>query len=100
MARDLRTSLIAVVVLTLLFGLAYPLAMTGVSQVVFPDKADGSRVERDGKVVGSRLIGQDFKGDPRFFQSRPRSPATTATAPSSTTSVPTARTCATCSRRT
>ena len=71
MARDLRTSLIAVVVLTLLFGLAYPLAMTGVSQVVFSDKADGSRVERDGKVVGSRLIGQDFRGDASFFQSRP-----------------------------
>jgi K+-transporting ATPase ATPase C chain len=83
---------IAVVVLTVVFGLIYPLATTGVAQVLFPDKADGSRVERAGKTVGSRLIGQDFsrpvldrsgepqldgegepvlEPDPRYFQSRP-----------------------------
>ncbi len=92
MLGDLRSSLLAVLVLTLVFGLAYPLAMTGISQVVFPDKAGGSRIERGGEVVGSRLIGQDFRrqavgadgepsvddegepvleADPRFFQSRP-----------------------------
>ena len=82
----------AIVVFTVLFGLAYPLATTGISQVVFPNKADGSQIKRDGKVVGSSLIGQDFskpvlgkngkpkvdadgnpvlEADTRYFQSRP-----------------------------
>jgi potassium-transporting ATPase KdpC subunit len=69
--RDLLTSIVAVLVLTALFGVVYPLATTGVAQVLFPGRADGSRVVRDGKVVGSRLIGQDFKGRARYFQSRP-----------------------------
>ena len=55
----------------MLFGLVYPLATTGVAQLLFPNKADGSQIERDGEVVGSRLIGQDFAGRPRYFQSRP-----------------------------
>jgi K+-transporting ATPase ATPase C chain len=71
MRRDLLTSLIAVVVLTALLGLVYPLAITGVSQVVFPGKANGSKLSVDGRVVGSSLIGQDFRGDPRYFQARP-----------------------------
>ena len=71
MTRDLKASLLAVVVFTLLCGLAYPLLVTGVGQVVFPGKADGSLVEHDGRVVGSRLIGQDFLGRPQYFQSRP-----------------------------
>jgi potassium-transporting ATPase KdpC subunit len=71
MRRDLLTSLIAVVALTVVFGLAYPLAITGIAQVVFPGKANGSKLSVDGRVVGSSLIGQDFKGDPRYFQSRP-----------------------------
>lgn len=71
MRRDLLTSLIAVIVLTVVLGLAYPLAVTVVAQVVFPDKANGSKVSMDGKVIGSSLIGQDFKGDPAYFQSRP-----------------------------
>jgi K+-transporting ATPase ATPase C chain len=62
---------IAIVVFSVLLGLAYPLVMTGVSQVVFGSKADGSRLEVEGKVVGSELIGQDFRGLPRYFQSRP-----------------------------
>ena len=70
MRRDLVTSALAVLVFTVLFGLAYPLATTGISQVAFPGKADGSRVERDGRVVGSKLIGQDFGKRPRYFQSR------------------------------
>lgn len=71
MRRELATSALAVVVLTLLFGLAYPLASTGLAQLLFPGKADGSRVERDGRVVGSRLIAQDFEGDRSYFQPRP-----------------------------
>ena len=59
-AQDLIASAVAVVVFTVLLGLAYPLFTTGVAQVLFPNKADGSRVERDGKVVGSKLIAQDF----------------------------------------
>lgn len=71
MRRDLITSALAVLVFTVVLGLAYPLAMTGASKALFPDKSEGSRVERDGKLVGSRLIGQDFRRDPRYFQSRP-----------------------------
>ncbi len=70
MRRDLITSVVAIVVFTVLFGLVYPLVVTGVSQLAFPDKADGSRVERDGEVVGSELIGQEFDG-PQYFHSRP-----------------------------
>jgi K+-transporting ATPase ATPase C chain len=71
MRRELTTSVLAILIFTVLFGLGYPLVTTGVSQVLFPSKADGSKVKRDGRVVGSRLIGQDFKGSPRYFQSRP-----------------------------
>jgi len=92
MRRDVLPSIIAIVVMTVAFGVVYPLATTGVAQVLFPGKADGSQIERDGKVVGSRLIGQDFEkpvldkngkpkkdadGNPvlepdlRYFQSRP-----------------------------
>jgi K+-transporting ATPase ATPase C chain len=69
--RELRTAAIAVVVMTLVLGLAYPLAMTGVAQVLFPGSADGSLVKRDGRTVGSRLIGQDFSKNPSYFQNRP-----------------------------
>jgi len=71
MKRDLTTSVLAILVFTVLFGLAYPLLTTGVAQVLMPGRADGSTIERDGKVVGSRLIGQDFSGRPGYFQSRP-----------------------------
>ena len=71
MRRELTTSALATVALTLLFGLAYPLATTALAQLLFPGKADGSRVERDGRVIGSRLIAQDFEGDGRYFQPRP-----------------------------
>ncbi len=71
MRRDITASLLAIVVFTLVLGLAYPLLTTGVAQVLWPNKADGSQVEVDGRVVGSSLIGQDFKGRPRYFQSRP-----------------------------
>jgi K+-transporting ATPase ATPase C chain len=92
MRRDLVTSLIAVVVITVVFGIAYPLVVTGAAQLAFPDKSNGSQISRQGKVVGSRLIGQDFrvpvlgkngkplmdkagkpvlKPDPRYVQERP-----------------------------
>ena len=74
MMRTLGRSVIAVVVLTVVFGLAYPLLFTGFAQVVFPDKADGSLVERDGRVVGSRLAAQAFT-KPEYFHPRPSATA-------------------------
>jgi K+-transporting ATPase ATPase C chain len=76
MRKDLVTSVIAVVFLTALLGVAYPLVITGVSQLAFPGRADGSLVHRDGKVVGSRLIARPAldarrRPDPRLFQPRP-----------------------------
>jgi K+-transporting ATPase ATPase C chain len=71
MRKDITSSLVAVVALTVIFGLAYPLVITGISQVVFPGRADGSQIKKDGKVIGSRLIGQDFSADHSLFQSRP-----------------------------
>ena len=68
MRRDLLTSALAAVVMTVALGVVYPLAITGISQVVFPGKANGSKLSLGGKVVGSR---QDFKGKPAYFQSRP-----------------------------
>jgi K+-transporting ATPase ATPase C chain len=70
MRRNLLTGLLAVVVMTVFLGVVYPLAVTGVSQVLFPGKADGSLVRVDGRVVGSSLIGQEFKGR-AYFHSRP-----------------------------
>jgi K+-transporting ATPase ATPase C chain len=70
--KDLLTSLIAIVVFTALLGIGYPLLVTGVSQVAFPSAASGSLVhDGGGRVIGSRLLGQDFKGARRYFQSRP-----------------------------
>lgn len=69
--RDLRTATVAIVLFTLLLGLAYPLLSTGVAQLLFPSAADGSRIERGGELLGSELIGQDFRGLPRYFQGRP-----------------------------
>jgi potassium-transporting ATPase KdpC subunit len=71
MRKDLISSALAVVALTVVFGLAYPLVITGISQVLWPNKADGSQIKQNGKVVGSRLLGQDFSGDHRLFQTRP-----------------------------
>jgi potassium-transporting ATPase KdpC subunit len=71
MRRDLLNSALAVLVLTVVLGLAYPLATTGVARLLFPGSSGGSLVERDGRTVGSRLIAQSFAGLPRYFQSRP-----------------------------
>src|ERR1700730_3299961 len=91
MKRDIVTSIIGIVVLTILLGLVYPLVITGVSQVAFPGNANGQKVYVGGKLVGSRIIGQNFgtpvlekngkpkevkgavvtEADRRYFQSRP-----------------------------
>jgi K+-transporting ATPase ATPase C chain len=68
--RQLVPAVVAFLVFTAMTGVAYPLAVTGVAQVAFPGRADGSLVERDGVVVGSRLIGQPFTGA-RYFHPRP-----------------------------
>jgi len=69
--RDLSTAAIVLLACTLVLGLAYPLLTTGVAQLAFPGAADGSKVAVDGRVVGSELIGQDFSGEPGYFQGRP-----------------------------
>lgn len=71
MRRDLLTSAIAIVVLTVLLGVAYPLVVTGVGQLAFHSQANGSLIKSNGTVVGSKLIAQDFRRNPRYFQERP-----------------------------
>jgi potassium-transporting ATPase KdpC subunit len=70
MLTDLRRGVVALALFTIITGLAYPLVVFGAGQLAFRDAANGSLVERDGKVVGSRLIGQSFS-DPRYFWGRP-----------------------------
>ncbi len=70
MLKEIRPAIVLVLGLTLVTGLAYPLAITGIAGLVFPYQASGSIVERDGKVIGSALIGQDFTSD-RYFRGRP-----------------------------
>ncbi|MCE9618334.1 MAG: potassium-transporting ATPase subunit KdpC [Planctomycetes bacterium] len=67
----LRPALVLFVLLSVLTGIIYPLAITGVAQAVFPHQANGSLIRRGDVVVGSELIGQDFSGDPRYFWGRP-----------------------------
>ena len=70
--KDLTAALVAMLLFTLAFGLAYPLLVTGVAQLAFPGAANGSLVhDARGRVIGSRLLGQDFTGATRSFQSRP-----------------------------
>jgi K+-transporting ATPase ATPase C chain len=70
MRRQLVSGLVVLIALTILTGIAYPLVVTGIAQTVFPNKADGSLIRVDGRVVGSRLIGQQFSL-PRYFHPRP-----------------------------
>jgi potassium-transporting ATPase KdpC subunit len=78
MLREIRPAILLLLALTVITGLGYPLAMIAIAGVIFPTQAEGSLVEKDGKVVGSALIGQEFKDD-KYFHGRPS--ATTAPDP-------------------
>ena len=86
MLKQIRPAIAFTLLMTLLTGILYPFAMTGVSQILFPHQANGSLVEQNGKVIGSSLIGQNFTSD-KYFHSRP-SATTTADPADATKTIP------------
>jgi K+-transporting ATPase ATPase C chain len=82
MLKEIRPAIVFIIALTVITGLLYPFAMTGIAGVIFPYQAQGSVIERDGKVIGSALIGQEFTSD-RYFHGRPS--ATVAPDPNDST---------------
>src|SRR5262245_36376829 len=70
MFKQIRVAIVSTLILTALMGLVYPLSMTGLAQILFPRQANGSLIYKNGKPIGSRLIGQPFD-DPKYFWSRP-----------------------------
>ena len=82
MLREIRPAIVLLLALTLITGVIYPFAMIGIAGAIFPRQAQGSLIEKDGKVIGSALIGQEFKDD-KYFHGRPS--ATTAPDPNDST---------------